>query len=203
MSTIQERILEGIRSGIERHWDYQKSVLDVKPEYLFTVSVADSLTDGFNGNHGIDLKIYLEYPVHRIAAQGLINFVGLKNYFLSVREKINRRGKVDIFVEPDSQKNLYVVELKGFDPSATEVKKEVARFISFLGIYSAKTSIKSCHLAFPSKCDRGLWIAKQLRNSSIPDSLQYTVEKRGIHTNEDPEDGIPYYYANVITLERI
>ncbi len=39
--TLKDRLLEDIKSGVNKHWHYQKSILKVKPEYLFILSTAD------------------------------------------------------------------------------------------------------------------------------------------------------------------
>ncbi len=78
---VSERIIDGIKRGVDRHWRYTKNLLRIKPEYLLTVSVADALTDGFDNIHGLDLEIKLEEPTHAICADLLIKSVGLRDYF--------------------------------------------------------------------------------------------------------------------------
>lgn len=197
-----DRLLEGIKSAVDKHWDYQKSILEVKPEYLFTVATADELVKGFDGISGLDIEVHLEKPVNPIGGQGLIRKVGLKEYFGILKEKVSRSGKVDIFVDIEPKDHSLVIELKGFDPNATEVKKEIERFIDFLQLYNGNTAIEGCYLSFPTKDNKRTWIDKQVSAVGLPSSLTHDIRIKGYHTNEDPEDGLPYFYANVLKVCR-
>lgn len=197
-----ERLLEGIKSAVDKHWDYQKSILDVKPEYLFTVATADELVKGFDGISGLEIVVHLEKPVNPIGGQGLIRKIGHKKYFETLKEQVSRSGKVDIFLDIDPKDHSLVVEIKGFDPSAAEVKKEIERFIDFLQLYKGNTAIDGCYLSFPSKENSRMWIEKQVRAVGLPSSLIHDISTKGYHTGEDPEDGLPYFYANVLKVCR-
>ncbi|MCE8015507.1 hypothetical protein HOP62_05375 [Halomonas sp. MCCC 1A17488] len=197
-----DRLLEGIKSAVDKHWDYQKSILEVKPEYLFTVATADELVKGFDGISGLDIEVHLEKPVNPIGGQGLIRKVGLKEYFGILKEKVSRSGKVDIFVDIEPKDHSLVIELKGFDPNATEVKKEIERFIDFLQLYNGNTAIEGCYLSFPTKDNKRTWIDKQVSAVGLPSSLTHDIRIKGYHTNEGPEDGLPYFYANVLKVCR-
>lgn len=137
-----ERIIDGLKQGIDRHWRYTKNLLNVKPEYLLTVSVADALTDGFDGICGLDLEIKLEEPTRRLWGSLWINAVGYKNYFPLVKQKeyekykMIRKGKVDIYVECNSES--WIIELKGFNPSADEIRKEIVRLTQFIAANEQK-----------------------------------------------------------------
>lgn len=197
-----DRLLEGIKSAVDKHWDYQKSILEVKPEYLFTVATADELVKGFDGISGLEVEVHLEKPVNPIGGQGLIRRVGLKDYFTTLKEKVDRSGKVDIFVDLEANGHSLVIEIKGFDPSATEVKKEINRFIDFLQLYNGNTAIEGCYLSFPTKREVRAWIEKQVSVVGLPSPLTHDIRIKGYHTDEDPEDGLPYFYANVLKISR-
>ncbi len=52
---IEDRLVAGLKAGVDRHWRYTKELLHIKPEYVLTVAVADALTDGFGNFDGQDI----------------------------------------------------------------------------------------------------------------------------------------------------
>lgn len=80
---MHQVILHGIERGVDRHWRLAKNFLEIRPEYLLTVSVADELTNGVGEIHGLDLTIKLEEPTKAISFNLLSNAVGLRAYFKS------------------------------------------------------------------------------------------------------------------------
>ena len=197
------RLLNGVENGVNRQWRYTKNLLRIKPEYLLTISVADELTEGFDNISGLDVIVKVEEPVHSAANWSFFNAVGIKHFFQVARECVNRSGKADIYIEVESKNRNFVVELKGLDPNASEVKKELYRFISFLTIYGGNTQIESCHLVFPSLTDKESWLKKQVKAVKLPKSLGFKIDKRSVETHESPEDGIPHYYGNVLSIMRV
>lgn len=195
---LDERIVDGIKKGVSRHWRYTKNLLRIKPEYLLTVSVADALTDGFENICGLDLEIKLEEPTHAICADLLINAIGFANYFKAPKHKISRKGKVDIYVKHNEQS--WIIELKGFDPSAGEIDKEIIRCVEFMATNNGNHKCGGCFLAFPSLTDKTTWIEKIMGKASSMQEIQLSASTERIETDEDPEDGIPVYYANCISI---
>jgi hypothetical protein len=106
---------------------------------------------------------------------------------------------VDIFVEHG--KDCWIIELKGFDPSTAEINKDIVRLIEFLSVNEWNNNCKGAFLAFPTLIDQkdriSKLIAAHLGDSQtvIADVLTTRVE-----TDEDPEDGIPIYYTNCVSL---
>lgn len=147
-------------------------MLQIKPEHLLTISVADAITDGFSGIHGIDLTIKLEELIRSICSNLMSNALGLRERFRRERHKVTRRGKVDIFVE--HEKDCWIVELKGFNPSLAEINKDLVRLIEFL---SANNWDNKCQGAFPAFRST---LARYLSpNSSFkPTPLSAEVRKR-------------------------
>ncbi len=189
-----ERIMDGIKRGVDRHWRFTKNLLRIKPEYLLTVSVADALTDGFNNICGLDLEIKLEEPTRAISTDLLLAAVGWRNFFKSIVAPVTRRGKVDIYVTHNA--DSWIIELKGFDPSAAEIQKDLVRLQEFLAANGGNHKCRGCFLGFPTATDRSVWIKQQLDGSQ---SVGVVYSER-VETQEDPEDGLPVYYANCIAL---
>ena len=198
--TITERILEGIEGGVNRHWRYVKELIKVKPEYLLTISVADSLTKGFDNIHGIDVGIRLEERTDKLASDILFSAVGIHKFFETERPKIKRKGKVDIYLKCDS--GSFAVELKNFDPSAIELQKELIRTQQLLLINDGNNTLRSAYVAFPTLIDRSLWIDAKIKQYVDSQTIEACATKKYIKTDEDPMDGIPAYYANCICLAR-
>lgn len=195
---IIDSLYEGIKKGVNRQWSYTKDLLTIKPEYLITISVADALSNGFNSYFFQDIIIKLEEDVDKASNHSLIESVGLKNYFDSDREWIKRSGRADIFISCPDQ--CFVIEIKGLNPSVDDVKKEVGRFIDFLTIYNGNNNINICYLAFPSLDNRSKWIGKHMKTINIPSNLTFSFVNKGVKTDETPEDGIPFYYCNVLSI---
>lgn len=195
---LDERIIDGIKRGVNRHWRYTKNLLRIKPEYLLTVSVADALTDGFESINGLDLEIKLEEPTHTICADLLINAVGFAHYFKLPKHKVNRKGKVDIYIKHNL--HSWIVELKGFDPSAAEIDKEIIRLLEFLAANDGNNKCCGGFLAFPTLTNKKIWIEKRLTMTNVMPPFQATHLSTRVETEEDPEDGIPVYYANCIAV---
>lgn len=185
---------------MDRHWRYTKEILHVKPEYLLTVAVADALTDGFDNFHGLDVQIRLEEPTKSVLFDLVTRSIGLNKWFKAEKSKISRKGKVDIFVITET--TCHAIELKGFDPSATELKKDLDRLQQFLAVNDGANQLASCHVVFPTLTNRARWIEKHAK--SVIDSSKSMCELKQVRheTDEDTEDGIPCYYANCLTVTR-
>jgi hypothetical protein len=190
---LNELIIDGIKKGVWRHWRYTKSLIHIKPEYLLTISVADALTDGFDDIHGLDLEIKLEEPTKKICSDLIFNAVGFRAYFKHPKHKVSRKGKVDIYVKYETKS--WIIELKGFDPSEAEIRKDVTRLLEFLSANGGNNNCKGCFLAFPTKTHKSLSIDNILAKSFIVD-----ISSERVETGEGPEDGIPVYYVNCIAI---
>jgi hypothetical protein len=197
---LSKVILRGIHVGVERHWRYAKDYLRVKPEYLLTISVADELSKGFENKDGLDIAIKLEEPTNKIVVHLWMDALGWTRYW---KEKVpwqGRNGNVDILLECDKER--HIVELKNFNPSATEVKKELVRINHLFEINSGNNALQSCHIAFPATANKESWLQKQARKVIHDNILKYKTAARYEDTNEDPENGIPFYYCNIISITR-
>jgi hypothetical protein len=195
---INECIIDGLKKGVSRHWGYTKNLLRIKPEYLLTVSVADALTTGFESVCGLDVEIKLEEPTQAICGDLLMNAVGFSTYFNAHKHKVSRKGKVDIYLKHDEQS--WVIELKGFNPSVREINKEIIRLNEFLAANNGKNKCGGCFLAFPTSTNRTTWIEKITANANAVSKNQLSVSSERVQTNEVPDDGIPVYYANCISI---
>lgn len=198
---IEQQILLGLQRGVDRYWRYTKELFKVKPEYLLTISVADALSEGVGTASGLDLEIRLEEPTRRVASNILMDAVGWKSYFKEAKPTISRKGKVDIYLVAEAA-GSHVIELKGFDPSGSEIRKDVQRLLEFLVVNGLKNRCWSGHLAFPATTDRSGFIAKQLEKVAIPPGLVASKTVKSVVTDEDPEDGMPVYLVHCITIAR-
>ncbi|MCX7067174.1 MAG: hypothetical protein NTW85_05725 [Methylococcales bacterium] len=222
---INERIIDGIKKGVNRHWRYTKNLLHIKPEYLLTVFVADALTDGFDDINGFKLEIKLEEKTNLICRDILLGGIRISDYFQSPKnrlrdnknatipykipkEKVDRKGKVDIYVTHDigcgnlNTNECWIIELKGFDPSSAEFKKEITRLLQFINLNQSKNKCRGCFLVFPTSTEKTEWINKQIDSHSIPTLFQVSTFSEKVDTGEDPEYGIPVYYANCIAITK-
>jgi hypothetical protein len=197
---IEDQILAGLEAGVLRHWRYAKEFLHIKPEYLLTVAVADALSNGFASVSGIDVAIRLEEPTKNAIFTLMSEAVGLQQWVKGPRPTISRKGKIDIFVS--TEKARYAVELKGFDPSSIEVTKDLVRLQELLAINNGNNKMVSGHVAFPTQVDQRDWIQKHVNLSIDGASLRHDIKVVRHETGEDPEDGIPCYFANCISIFR-
>lgn len=198
---IEQQILLGLQRGVDRYWRYTKELFKVKPEYLLTISVADALSEGVGTVSGLDLEIRLEEPTRRVASSILMDAVGWKRYFKAAKPTISRKGKVDIYLVAEAA-GSHVIELKGFNPSGSELRKDVQRLLEFLGVNGLQNRCGSGHLAFPATTDRSGFITRQLKKISIPAGLVASQTSKVVVTDEDPEDGMPSYLVHCITISR-
>lgn len=198
---LNEIILLGLKVGVERHWKYTKEYLNIKPEYLLTVSVADELiNNGFDSISGLDIQLDLEKPTKEIAFEIFIQFAGFDKWFSGLRPKIKRKGKVDIFL--NAHKKFYAIELKGFDPSATQINKEFERLSQFFEINNYRNNLHSSFVAFPTKTDKTKWINKLVKEKFDSNIYSVNITNNKEITGSNPEDGIPVYYTNCIDIQR-
>lgn len=197
---IEDQLLAGLKDGVDRHWRYTKELLHIKPEYLLTVAVADALTNGFDIFHGLDIQIRLEEPTKSVLFELVTRSGGLKKWFKSEKPKLSRKGKVDIFLMTES--TCHAVELKGFDPSAAELEKDLVRLQQLLAVNDGNNQLASCHVVFPTLTDRATWIEKKAKSVIDLATSKYALTQARHETGEAPEDGVPCYYANCLTVAR-
>jgi hypothetical protein len=195
-------ILEGMKQGIDRHWRYSKEMLKVKPEYLLTIFVAERLANGAGGQSGYDLSIKIEEPTRKVVSNLWVNQVGYSRFFSECFSWPGRTGWVDIYVEQEITKEARIIELKNFDPSSAELSKEFKRFVHLLEINSYVNPLAGCHLAFPTQDYCPAWIEKWANKHSST-KLHIAVETKHEVTGTDPEDGIPEYWLNVVSIEKL
>jgi hypothetical protein len=198
---IVEQLHSGLNAGVTRHWRYTKEMFDIKPEYLMTVAVADALSEGYDDIHGLDIQIRLECPTRQIAYQLVSDAVGLKQWFAIKKDvKINRKGRADILATAD--KTSHLVELKGFDPSKAQIEKELVRIQEFFALNAGQNTLRAGHIVFPSLVTCRGRLEKYGRTLLTDPALTFEVVCRKHETDEDPEDGMPVYFTNSLSVSR-
>lgn len=229
--TLVEQVHAGIKQGVDRHWFYTKSFSKVKPEYLMTVSVADSLQqNGYDSNHWMDFDLHLECGTERI--KNMIFSKGKKfTTLLSIRKEhknsISRRGRCDIFLHLKKGANendeYSIIEIKNLDPDfSSEIKKELERLKEFLILNKGENDLVSCIIAFPSKYHSSL--NKKVDdgidkiNSDSREFIRYeltrkllvldednggVIHEEPIRTNEENIELTPFvFYTNTILMTK-
>lgn len=199
---IVEQLHAGLDAGVTRHWRYTKEMFDIKPEYLMTIAVADALSEGYDGINGIDVHIKLECPTRQIAYQLVTEAAGLKRWFAVKKDvKISRKGRADIVSSANGKS--HVVELKGFDPSKAQIEKELLRIQELFALNAGANSLLAAHVAFPSLVTCQKRLEKYGRTLLTDPNLKFEVHCKKQETDEDPEDGMPVYFTNSLSVSRV
>jgi hypothetical protein len=196
----------GVRYGVDQHARMTGYFDNVRPEYLLTVYIAESLRTHSNYR----LAVRLEEPSRRIhfhilrIARG-ISALGKHGPPAFQRRKQNRskRGRpesVDIFIEDEATKRCAIVEVKNFNPTPRELKKEVKRLSALMALESTKSPLQACYLAYPSHrlCDK---LSGASTSAGIPELIyepSFVLEETG----DDGEDGFPLFYSHVLRIAR-
>lgn len=200
---IAPQIHDGIKFGVDRQWNFAKELLCIKPEYLLTVSVADELSRQLC----LQTRVALEETTKDVVFAIRMSALGWTDYFAQKSLWNGRRGKVDIFLSRNASRSrmtpteVCVVELKNLDPPKVEIVKDIKRLISLLMLTPAASPMNVGYLAFPSRVAMKDAL-QDLAVSCGPDNIVATVEDAYVPTGEDPEDGIPAFYSNVLMLCR-
>lgn len=197
-----DQLHAGIDAGIKRHWRYTKEMFNVKPEYLMTIAVADALSNGYDGIDGIEVQIRLEYPTKHIAYQLVADATSLKQWLLVKKDvKIERKGRADILAT--AHKKSQLVELKGFDPSKAQIEKELVRIQEFFMLNSGDNALVAGHIVFPSLISCEERLHKYGSSLLKVPNLKFEVACRLQKTDEDPENGMPAYFTNSLSVTRV
>lgn len=75
----EEVLMDGVEEGVDCHWRLRKHLVDIKPEYLLTVAVADCLANKSLEN-GVDADIELESSTWSVSYQCLLPTLGQKSW---------------------------------------------------------------------------------------------------------------------------
>lgn len=86
-------VADGVERAVKKHWQLSKKTFDVRPEYLLTVAIAESLSGGFEGRSGLDAEILLEEPTWSVIYALVGEPLGLHTW-LEVRFKVGKRNTV-------------------------------------------------------------------------------------------------------------
>lgn len=196
LSDLDHAVIDGITHAVDRHWRFAKNLVDIRPEYLLTTFVADRLANVLSQTTCILLETRTKTIDFNIWFRG----AGLTR----LRERtpwVGRHGKVDIYLEEGFSHNSAIVELKGFDPSRTEVQKDIARIASLLRVLPAQSPLQAGYLGFPTIANRSQWLSDAAKTYAV-NGVVCTVTSEHFLTDEDPENGIPQYWVQVVRLER-
>ncbi len=193
-----EPIINGLKKAIEKQWEYKKHLVQVKPEYLLTVFIADEISKGYGNNTNFHLLINIEEETKRVALHLHMQEHGI-SFLGRLKNAVTRKGKVDIFIFERLSKRSNIIEIKNFNPSKAEVEKELKRFKDFKSI-PCKNTLEYCWLVFPSNNSRKDWLKDILNryNACFPNPL---IREELVKTGNDNEDGISDYWINLIGIK--
>lgn len=90
---LRDAVADGVERAVEKHWQLSKKTFDIRPEYLLTVAIAESLSGGFEGRSGLDAEILLEEPTWSVIYTLVEQPLGLQTW-LQVKSKVRQRNNV-------------------------------------------------------------------------------------------------------------
>lgn len=197
-TNIIDAIIRGVQRGVQTQCDYKRHLVQVKPEYLLTVYVAEEIfkVNGFSSRQ--DFSINIEEKTSEVALHLHLQKHGIRNAD-KLNSAIKRVGKVDIFAFERFSKRSMVVELKNYDPQKSEIVKELERFKDFVSIPNNKT-LEGCLLAFLASKPKNKWI-----NGIVKQYDKYfsnvLIEEKRVDSGINPDDGYPEYWIYLVCVE--
>jgi hypothetical protein len=84
-----------------------------------------------------------------------------------------------------------------------QLEKELLRLQELFALNDGNNSLVGGHVAFPSLTDREKWLKKHGLALVTDPRLRYEIKTSKQITGDEPEDGIPVYFANCISVYRI
>lgn len=199
--SIEQRLIEGIISASDKTWNYRKDLLEIRPEYLITVAVADKLiSSGFDGICGLDIHLYLEARTRDVCFELMSGAVGLKGILNGMYLKLARKGHIDIFMT--NHNRSWAIELKGFDPQRYQIEKELHRFKDILSANNWNNGCEACYLAFPMRYLTQIKVEQIIMPIIKGYKLKAVYTLESYQTGEDPEDGIAGFNILCIKITR-
>ena len=102
---LRDAVVDGVVSAVEKHWQFSKKSFDVRPEYLLTVAIAESLSDGFDGRSGLEAEILLEEPTWSVIFNLVGEPLGLSSW-LRIKSIVNQRNKIKKDLDSAMKKRL-------------------------------------------------------------------------------------------------
>jgi hypothetical protein len=159
INQIEEKIREGMKHSCNDSFLFvEDESMEIASEYLLTVNVAKRLAS-LNQYIGHPYKIYLERKT-RLIASDCVPLVGraVANNFLGyvriIRDRLNtsRNGRADITLYGDTggldPRPICVIELKGFNPSNTNIAKDLTRNSEYFQLASRTGSSRIEYACF-------------------------------------------------------
>jgi hypothetical protein len=165
---------------------------DIKPEYLITVNVAQSIKSSFP-----ELVLRLEESTSVVTDKCLLNEGDI---FAALRARnsfaVEREGRIDIVLYDSAYKErvLGILEIKGFNIDTTVLLLDVARICDFLrapsniesGAVAFLQQDKKCYLV--SQMDEGIQRNKEkyskiIQTAMLNTSFEFTVHCETVHEN--------------------
>lgn len=208
---LRNAVFGGLKDACEYSIDFNQYFYpDIKPEYLITVCVAQSLLANFN----TEIIIKIEEPTREFKRQSS-DIGDLMRYFNHINNFILRReGRVDIGIHNKERQSICPIEIKGFNQTPNLIISDIERLIDFLSYNQKNNSIEIGVLAFleeHKKCfidtnkDDGLKKIKEKYEKLINNNfrthymyLDFSVEVdtsyESLFTDEEFESIDPDYY---------
>lgn len=152
---IADKIIKGIKSAFDYAEKSRGQIeAQLKPEYLLTVKIAESIAT-LNEQNGYPLIIKLEEPTLEFSNSCVPNFTPTNFTFRDSHDSKTRVGKIDIAVysgESHKQfhypKALFPIEVKSFNNTKYCFLADVERNIEFFKIKDVNTGDSLLELAY-------------------------------------------------------
>ncbi|KJG31196.1 hypothetical protein C0W92_09385 [Photobacterium angustum] len=203
---FKDRLFNGLDSSVQQNWLYQESILNVNTEYMYKVAIAQELMKGFYHHSGDDFTIELDQNKKRIPYAIVSEEVTLNKKFKkktkSWKKDYKVDGRVDIFLSNDKSKDTFIIDVKDFEMSSSDLKKAIKRFVSMFEFYTKENTVRECALVFPTILDTSDWVIKYLRKSKLPNNLVVDFESKEVAINGESDEYAERYYANVLIIKR-
>jgi hypothetical protein len=195
LASLEDMLLAGIHHSVTRYQDLTKELIRFRPEYLVTVLVAESLLDQLGSDYCFRLEEPTRHAVRHLALYGS----GVTKLPAEIRKFVGRKGLVDLFLYHQRLHHAVVVEFKNFDPPIDAVRKDLDRCAALLALEYPSRNLKACYVAFPSKGSYQAALDKEAAKFTALGILTSARSER-METYQDPEDGLPVYYGNVLGM---
>lgn len=94
------------------------------------------------------------------------------------------------------------MELKNINPTKSEICKDICRLVAFLNLVPDTSPMSAGFLGFPSTSSVKIEL-QSLAGTLVNSTFEASAGEVRVETGEDPEQGIPVFYSNVLAIRRV